>query len=227
MSSTTFGISSKITAFAVAITLTLGSCGCTNIKDDSTRTKTEGTLAGAGIGAAVGAGLGALFGGSKGALAGAAIGAGVGSLSGYFYGKHVADKKAEYASREEWLDACIDRSRQVTADTKKYNEQLKKDIAALDKETKTLTAKNANTDKKTLKEESKKIASLQSDTQKNIKNLESEVEKQKTVLADAKKNGDNQEAKILDAEIKKLNAQIKEMKEYNNKLASISARVAV
>lgn len=227
MASTTFGISSKITAIAVAITLALGSCGCTNIKDDSTRTKTEGTMAGAGIGAALGAGLGALFGGSKGALAGAAIGAGVGSLSGYFYGKHVADKKAEYASREEWLDACIDRSRQVTADTKKYNEQLKKDIAALDKETKTLTAKNANTDKKTLKEESKKIASLQSDTQKNISNLESEVEKQKTVLADAKKNGDNQEAKILDAEIKKLNAQIKEMKEYNNKLASISARVAV
>lgn len=227
MASTTFGISSKITAIAVAITLALGSCGCTNIKDDSTRTKTEGTMAGAGIGAALGAGLGALFGGSKGALAGAAIGAGVGSLSGYFYGKHVADKKAEYASREEWLDACIDRSRQVTADTKKYNEQLKKDIAALDKETKTLTAKNANTDKKTLKEESKKIAALQSDTQKNISNLESEVEKQKTVLADAKKNGDNQEAKILDAEIKKLNAQIKEMKEYNNKLASISARVAV
>lgn len=227
MASTTFGISSKITAIAVAITLALGSCGCTNIKDDSTRTKTEGTMAGAGIGAALGAGLGALFGGSKGALAGAAIGAGVGSLSGYFYGKHVADKKAEYASREEWLDACIDRSRQVTADTKKYNEQLKKDIAALDKETKTLTAKNANTDKKTLKEESKKIAALQSDTQKNISNLESEIEKQKTVLADAKKNGDNQEAKILDAEIKKLNAQIKEMKEYNNRLASISARVAV
>lgn len=227
MASTTFGISSKITALAVAITLALGSCGCTNIKDDSTRTKTEGTMVGAGFGAALGAGLGALFGGSKGALVGAAIGVGVGSLSGYFYGKHVADKKAEYASREEWLDACIDRSRQVTADTKKYNEQLKKDIAALDKETKTLTAKNANTDKKTLKEESKKIAALQSDTQKNISNLESEVEKQKTVLADAKKNGDNQEAKILDAEIKKLNAQIKEMKEYNNKLASISARVAV
>ncbi len=227
MASTTFGISSKFTALAVAITLALGSCGCTNIEDDSTRTQTEGTMVGAGFGAALGAGLGALFGGSKGALVGAAIGVGVGSLSGYFYGKHVADKKAEYASREEWLDACIDRSRQVTADTKKYNEQLKKDIAALDKETKTLTAKNANTDKKTLKEESKKIAALQSDTQKNISNLESEVEKQKTVLADAKKNGDNQEAKILDAEIKKLNAQIKEMKEYNNKLASISARVAV
>ncbi|MBP3280617.1 MAG: hypothetical protein J6M44_16855 [Butyrivibrio sp.] len=227
MSSATYGITSKFTAVAVAVALTLGSCGCANIEDDATRTKTEGTLAGAGIGTAIGAGLGAIFGGSKGALIGAAIGVGIGSLSGYFYGKHVADQKAEYATREEWLDACIERSRQVTADTQKYNAQLKEDIATLDKETKKLTAKNAKTDKDTLREESKKVAALREDTQKNIKNLEQEVEKQKTVVADARKNGDTQEAKKLDAEISKLKSQIKQMKEYNNKLASISARVAV
>ncbi|MCL1985538.1 MAG: hypothetical protein FWG59_03740, partial [Betaproteobacteria bacterium] len=45
---------------------------CTNIKDDGTRTKTEGTLAGAGTGAVIGAIIGALLDGGRGAARGAA-----------------------------------------------------------------------------------------------------------------------------------------------------------
>ena len=95
-------------AACLAVTLTFAGTGCSNIHDDSTRTKTEGTLVGGGIGAALGALFGGLIGGNgKGALIGAGIGAGIGSLAGFFVGKHVADKKAEYASREDWLDDCI------------------------------------------------------------------------------------------------------------------------
>lgn len=217
----------RLTAMCVALALCLGGVGCTNIENDATRTKTEGTLTGAGIGAAVGAGIGAIFGKGKGALIGAAIGAGVGSMAGYFVGAHVADKKAEYASREDWLDACIARTQEVTAETAKYNEQLKKDIAALNKETKALTAKRNKIDAETKKAEREKIEGLRNDTKSTLASLDTELSKQKQVLADARQNGNTKEAKALDAEIKKLQKQVNDMKAYNKQLASISARVAV
>ena len=62
---------------------------CANIQDDGTRTKTEGTLTGAGVGAVMGAIVGALLDGERGAVRGAAIGAGVGGVAGYAYGSHV------------------------------------------------------------------------------------------------------------------------------------------
>ncbi|MBO4316922.1 MAG: hypothetical protein J5855_01400, partial [Mailhella sp.] len=47
--------------------------GCTNIQNDNTRTKTEASLLGGGLGAALGAGIGAIAGGDgKSALIGAA-----------------------------------------------------------------------------------------------------------------------------------------------------------
>ena len=190
-------------AACLAVTLTFAGTGCSNIHDDSTRTKTEGTLVGGGIGAALGALFGGLIGGNgKGALIGAGIGAGIGSLAGFFVGKHVADKKAEYASREDWLDDCIAHTRKVTDETREYNAKLSKDI-------------------------NEAVLAMKEDTDKNIKQLQEEVKKDKTVLADAKANGNKKEAAELDKEIKELNAQISQMKKYNQKLASISARLAV
>ncbi|MBQ8707193.1 MAG: hypothetical protein IJ523_03800 [Succinivibrionaceae bacterium] len=220
----------KLAALAVAVSLTFGAAGCSNIQDDGTRTKTEGTLVGTGIGAGVGALLGGLIGGNgKGALIGAGIGAGIGALSGFFVGKHIADKKAEYASREDWLDDCIAHSREVTKETKTYNAQLQKDINTLDKESKTLTAsykkKKVSADQLTAR--NKDVKELKKSNEENIKNLEEEVKKQKEILADAKKNGNTREAKILDNEIKSLNSEIAKMKQYNQKLAGISSRLAV
>ncbi len=51
------------TALAVCM-ISASLVGCANIQDDGTRTKTEGTLVGAGVGAGVGAALGAIFGGN-------------------------------------------------------------------------------------------------------------------------------------------------------------------
>lgn len=217
-------------AACLAVTLTFAGTGCSNIHDDSTRTKTEGTLVGGGIGAALGALFGGLIGGNgKGALIGAGIGAGIGSLAGFFVGKHVADKKAEYASREDWLDDCIAHTRKVTDETREYNAKLSKDINTLDAESKKLRTayKKKQVEKSDMQKGREAVLAMKEDTDKNIKQLQEEVKKDKTVLADAKANGNKKEAAELDKEIKELNAQISQMKKYNQKLASISARLAV
>ncbi|MBR4423998.1 MAG: hypothetical protein IKS68_07205 [Mailhella sp.] len=204
--------------------------GCANIQDDGTRTKTEGTLVGAGVGAGVGAAIGAIFGGNtKATLIGAAIGAGVGSLGGFFVGKHVADKKAEYASYEDWLDACITDTANLNEQTRQYNAKLGQDINALDKESKALAAqykKNAAS-RDEMRAELRKVQALQKDSDKNIANLEKDVQKRREASADAKAHGNAGQAQKLDAEIARLDKQIKEMKAYNKRLANISVRLAV
>ena len=224
------GFSKTGMAVCLALTMSLSATGCSNIHDDSTRTKTEGTLTGAGVGAAVGALLGLAIGGNtEGTLLGAAIGAGVDSLSGFMVGKHVADKKAEYARREDWLDDCIDHARTVTAESKKKNDSLRQKIAALDKESKDLQTayKKKQIKSQQLAKERKNIESLQKETNENIKVLKEEKEKQLAVAKDAKSGNNTKEAKILDAEIQKLNKEIKQMEDSNKKLANISARLAV
>lgn len=104
--------------------------GCTNIKDDTTRTKTEGTLAGAGLGALLGAGVGALAGGGGRSIAtGALIGAAAGGAGGYAYGSHVANKKKGYAASEERLRGMIGRTRGERQSAEAYNSNLRRAIA--------------------------------------------------------------------------------------------------
>ena len=51
--------------------------------------------------------------------------------------------------------------------------------------------------------------------------------KQKAVAQDARAGKNTAEAEIMDAEVKKLESQIAEMKKHNQKLANISVRMAV
>jgi len=98
---------------------------CTNIKNDSDRTRTEGALTGAAAGAAVGAGAGALLKKTPGgAAAGAAAGALVGGAAGAAYGNSVANKKEGYAAQESALDAQLSGLKHQIAVRKDYNEKL-------------------------------------------------------------------------------------------------------
>src|SRR4051812_4485056 len=98
------------TAALCATTLFLS--GCTNIKDDQQRTKTEGTLAGAGAGAVLGGLIGAATGGgARSIVGGALIGGAAGGYAGHEYGKHVAEKKQGYANEEAHLRAMIGEAR--------------------------------------------------------------------------------------------------------------------
>ena len=80
--------------------------GCAGLKD-KTRTLTEGATAGAVTGAVIGAGIGYAAGGKEGAVKGAIIGAAAGMIGGAAYGTHAANRKAQYVSQEDYLDACI------------------------------------------------------------------------------------------------------------------------
>ncbi|MDR2726826.1 MAG: hypothetical protein LBC10_02385 [Deltaproteobacteria bacterium] len=220
----------RIVALVIVVSL-LGVplSGCTNIKDDSTRTKTEGTLAGAGLGAAIGAGIGALAGGGRGALIGASIGATVGGLGGLLVGTHIADQKAKFASEEAWLDACMQRAEQTNTKLKEYNQELTGQIASLDKETKQLQTAYAakKVDIAQLVAERKKIEGKIQENAQLIAGIEQEIAGQQKVLANAQASKKSDESALLDAEIAALKRQKTTLEESNKQLAAMSARISV
>jgi small-conductance mechanosensitive channel len=115
----------------VVTALLLGALSaCTNIKDDSQRTRTEGALTGAAAGAALGAGAGALLKKNKeGAIAGAAAGALVGGLAGAAVGDAAAKKKEGYAQQESALDSQLVGLNGQIEGRKTYNAKLREQLA--------------------------------------------------------------------------------------------------
>jgi len=105
------------------VTLFCAQCAAT---DDGRLTQAQG----AAIGSAGGALIGAAIGGRQGALIGAAIG----GAGGFAYGSHVANKKAQYKSTEEWLDACIAEAESKRKAAVAYNQRLSNRLAQLQRE---------------------------------------------------------------------------------------------
>nr|WP_320010212.1 YMGG-like glycine zipper-containing protein [uncultured Desulfobulbus sp.] len=204
--------------------------GCTNIKDDGTRTRAEGAGTGAVIGAVAGGILGQLIGGdTQGTLVGAAIGAAVGGAGGYAYGNHVANQKAKYAQEEDWLDACIAQAQQKNAEMVAYNQDLGKQIAKLKRETAQLKKQYKDKKVRTVKLKDKKAAtdSLIESANKELASAEDELKAQKSVRTDAAKSGKGDYAKELDVEIVQLKKNIKELEKRTEELASMSASMSV
>ena len=104
--------------------------GCAGMNDQQT------TVAqGAGFGALLGAGLGyAITGDSRGAL----IGAAAGGLAGAAVGSSIAERKAQYANEEDFLNAEIARNQEFIREADAENRQLYADIARLDRESRRL-----------------------------------------------------------------------------------------
>ncbi|MDR1125399.1 MAG: hypothetical protein LBM64_04965 [Deltaproteobacteria bacterium] len=203
--------------------------GCANIQDDDMRTKTEGGLLG-GLGGALAGGLiGYATGGSKGAIIGLIGGAAVGAGVGVAVGSHISKKKQDYASREDWLDACIAQAQAVNKELVAANKELGANVAALDKEATQLAAdyKAQRVSKQQMQDQQKALDNQRKEVSKLIAAYENEVSEQKTVIADAKANNDTREAQIIQAEINKTEQEIAKMKKYNAQLASVSARYAV
>ncbi|MDR0239062.1 MAG: hypothetical protein LBI88_02375 [Deltaproteobacteria bacterium] len=202
---------------------------CTNIKDDQTRTKSEGTIAGAGVGAVLGAILGAILDGGRGAARGTAIGAGVGGVAGYAYGSHVANQKAKYASREEWLDACLAQTEKARQATTAYNARLRDDLVRLDKETRVLETAYSQGEAKrsTLRAEEKRIKQRIAETEQLIQRAEAEVTLQNSVVQDARAGGNGESAFRLETEVRGLREQVDQLKAQSEQLATMSHRMAV
>ena len=214
----------------VVLCMLLTISGCANIKDDGTRTRTEGAGTGAAIGAVAGGVLGQILGGdTKATLIGAAIGAAVGGVGGYAYGDHVAGQKEKYAKEEEWLDACIAQARQKNQEIVAYNQNLSQQIATLQKETAALNKKIKNKTARTAKLKEQKAAtdSLLEAANKELATAKTELEAQDSVSAEARKSGKDDYAVTLDSEIETLKGNITELEKRTGELASMSASMSV
>lgn len=208
--------------------LMLGGCASTS---DQTKTKAGGTA----FGALVGGALGYALGGKEGAAIGAVLGGG----AGFLVGNEVAKRKAQYASREDFLDAEIVRVAEFNETTRVYNAKLREDIRELTLETDQLRA-NYDGQKQQKKEMEKKRA----DVRQRIKNAEElrdnlnqELEVQMAILEEERKvqeqakqqaeGQDKERLANLEKEVEELRMNIAQLQEGTVQLASIDERLSI
>lgn len=60
----------------------------------------------------------------------------LGGVIGFAYGSHIAKKKAQYKSTEDWLDACIAQADSTRRQAVAYNQQTDHKIASLQNQVK-------------------------------------------------------------------------------------------
>jgi uncharacterized protein YcfJ len=158
---------------SAALTAAAMLAGCANIQDDQTRTRAEGT----GAGAALGALAGGIIGNNSGhhALQGALIGAAAGGVAGYAYGDYVARKKKAYANQEAWLQACIAEAEKANDNAVAYNDKLSTRIAQLQAKIKDAKSRG---DKGELHKLKSDVLSLQNETKKQVKQVDGEISAQ-------------------------------------------------
>lgn len=220
----------KHCALVITLLFTLNILGgCANIKDDSTRTKTESTGIGAAGGAAIGGLIGAIIGGKKGALLGAALGAAAGGTAGYAYGSHVAGQKEKYASEEEWLNACIAQAKAANQEMATYNQSLTTQIGAIQKETAALKKKKkiSKTKLATLKQRQDDVNQMLAAANNKMELAKRELEVQQHLSDEVKKSQKSDFAVTLDGEVENLKANITELEKRTKDLASLSASMSV
>jgi hypothetical protein len=196
--------------------------GCATMSDKN-RTQAEGT----GVGAVLGGLLGYAVGGGKGAAIGAAAGAGL----GFLVGNEIAKRKQAYATTEEFLDAEISNTKEYNKTAIAYNAKLSKDVATLEKQSKTLRAQydKGTVDKKVLAAKSDELQK-KIDASKKLENtLAKELDVQTAILADEKKArpaGDQYVAR-LEKEVNTLQKNLDKLRDGSTQLAQIDQRLSV
>ena len=202
---------------AVVIVGMLGGCAQTQ---DGRLAQAQGT----GIGAAGGALAGALIGSLSGnAGRGALIGATIGGVGGYAYGTHVANRKAQYASTEAWLDACIAQARERNGEALAYNRQLEDRVASLESRVRAARLANNKSELRKLKGE---IASVRKDASSKVTIYREEVKMQQTVIKEA---GSGQASRVgqIRSTTSELSATTGQIEGKVNRLASLENQIDV
>lgn len=211
---------------AVALSLTLVS-GCATM-DDRQTTQAQG----AGFGAIAGAVIGGIIGevAKDDAGAGALIGGLVGGAAGAAYGTHVANKKAEYARNEDYLDACVAQASKVRGETEAFNVALQQELDALDKRSAELLAaieagKSRQEELNVLRVQGK---TRLADAEKAMEKLNVELELQRQVLEEERKaNPAGEQLAKLQEQVQALEAQRDQLQQRTQRLASINNRMSV
>jgi hypothetical protein len=213
----------KVTSLLTAGTFFVA--GCTNIKNDDQRTKTEGTLAGAGAGAVLGGLIGAATGGgTRSIVTGALVGGAAGGYAGHKYGEHVVEKKHGYAANEERLHQLIGEARSERVSAERYNSSLRGAIAQQRSELARIRSGQA--DKASASKLRQNVDSNLSQSQAQYDRKEKVASEVRTSLADAPNGADKQQLQqeyaSLQQEKQILGQQIKEMNGIKTELASAS-----
>lgn len=211
---------------AIALSLTLVS-GCATM-DDRQTTQAQG----AGFGAIAGAVIGGIIGevAKDDAGAGALIGGLVGGAAGAAYGTHVANKKAEYARNEDYLDACVAQASKVRGETEAFNVALQQELDALDKRSAELLAaieagKSRQEELNVLRVQGK---TRLADAEKAMEKLNVELELQRQVLEEERKaNPAGEQLAKLQEQVQALEAQRDQLQQRTQRLASINNRMSV
>ncbi|MBE2294074.1 MAG: glycine zipper 2TM domain-containing protein [Phycisphaerales bacterium] len=110
--------------------------GCATNPDGSTNDQQATVTQGAAFGAIMGGLLGAAVSDNRGR--GALIGAAAGGVIGAGVGNSIAQRKAEYANEEDFLVEEIRRNQEFTQEADAQNDQLRQEIAQLDRESRQL-----------------------------------------------------------------------------------------
>ena len=205
------------------IALTVVAVFVASCATQSDQARTEGTLAGAGIGAVVGGGLGYLIGGSAtSAGVGAAIGALAGGVGGYAYADRIAKRHEELAGKENDLDARIAFAQGVNEDTQEYNARLKKEVNELEPRITDLAAKKKKQEitQGELEKEKQALTAKVKDANKQLTVGQDQLQDLKTFRSEQKKT-----SKELDKEIKALEQSLAQMKSNTSALASLNQRI--
>jgi hypothetical protein len=172
---------------AIFTAITMGATQCAGTAD--------GRLA-QGQGTAIGAGAGALIGAAFGGRQGALIGAAIGGASGFAYGSHIANKKAQYKSTEDWLDACIAQANSKRREAVAYNHRLDTKLANLQREVKVAAAAGNKVKLASLKRE---IGTEKASAQKQAAAFNKEAEMQKSAIKQAGGKGGSRLSSLLES----------------------------
>ena len=201
----------------VLVALLLTSCAT-----QGDQARTEGTLIGAGAGAAVGAGLGYLIGGGRGAAIGAGVGAAVGGASGYVYADRVARRHEALRGRENDLDARIQFAQGVNADTRQYNERLRREVADVERKVADLEARKRaqQVTQQELTDTRQALNTRVNDARRQLQIAEGELQDLRNFKA---RQGSASPA--LDREIAMLETTLNDVRAQTSDLASKSARI--
>jgi hypothetical protein len=190
---------------------------------DSERTRTEGAV----LGGILGGLIGLAAGDSKGAAIGALVGAGV----GYAVGSEVAKRKQQYATTEAFLDAEIARTAEFNQTARAQHERLRRDIAALDKETAALQAqyRAGQASRAQLAAKKRDLDAKLAKNREFEEALQKEYEINAEILAQESKSRPAADPYLsrLEKENDDLRAQIDQLRRDSAQLAQINDRLSV
>lgn len=184
--------------------------------------RTEGAVAGAGIGAVVGGGLGYLLGGTRGAVAGAVLGASLVGTAGYVYADQVANRHEMLRGKETDVNTRVAFAEAINSDTRQYNLALQKDvddfapkIARLESQVRTQQAS-----RRELAEQKQALSNKIDDANKQVGVASDELQGLKNFRA--QQSGSSPQ---LDAQIAALETNLNEMRSKTTSLASMRTRL--